>query len=114
MKDDIHQLAVSVLAFLVGLTPAALGAAVTLAYEKGLSWTDRFTQFAVGVCVSYFLGGAIGALWALDPFVLQAVRFTLGMIAFRATPRLTSTLIDRVVDGAGALVDRVLPRKDRP
>jgi hypothetical protein len=114
MKDDFHQLAGAVLAFLIGLTPAALGAAVTLAYEKGLTWSDRFTQFSVGVCVSYFVSGAVAAFWALNPFVLQAVSFTIGMIAFRATPRLTSSLIERLVDGVGGLIDRCLPRKDRP
>lgn len=114
MKDILHDLIAAVCAFLIGLVPAALGAVVSLAYERGLTWSDRFVQFGVGVCVSYFAGGAIGALVSLDPFVLQAVRFTLGMVAFRATPRLTSTLIDRVVDGAGTLLDRVLPRKDRP
>lgn len=114
MDKLLHEWLDAVLTFALGLVPAALGAAVTLAYERGLTWADRFTQFGVGVVVSYFAGGVIAAYLTVDPFVLQAVRFTIGMIAFRATPKLTSTLIDRVVDGAGTLLDRVLPRKDRP
>jgi hypothetical protein len=33
----------------IGLSPAALGALVAVSYERGLTWADRFTQFAVGV-----------------------------------------------------------------
>ena len=35
----------TLLALLAGLVPGAMGAAVSLAYEKGLSWTEKFTQF---------------------------------------------------------------------
>ena len=102
------------LAFLVGLTPGALGAAVSLAYEKGLTWADRFTQFAVGTVVSWFAGRVVGAMLTLDPFVLQGVSFTLGMIAFRATPRFASGMSDLVAEVPVRLRD-LLPffkRKD--
>ena len=34
--------------FVIGLTPGAIGSAVGLAHEKGLSWAERFTQLAAG------------------------------------------------------------------
>ncbi|MES2042601.1 MAG: hypothetical protein V4475_01930 [Pseudomonadota bacterium] len=121
--DDKHlpQLFETALTFLAGLTPAALGAAVSLAYEKGLTWRDRFIQFAVGVCVSYFFGGVIAALWPwkpINPFVLQGITFTLGMIAFKATPQLISSCSD-AIGGLPVLVrDRLISwlpkKKDEP
>lgn len=105
----------TLLTFLGGLVPGALGAAVSLAWEKGLSWTDRFVQFSVGVVVSYFAGGVIGALWPwkpIDPFVLQGVTFTLGMVAFRAAPRMASNLVDVLAELPGALRFFIPKRKD--
>jgi len=115
MDKYLHQLFETFLAFLGGLTPAALGAAVSLAYEKGLTWSDRFVQFAVGVCVSYFAGGVIAAIWPwkpIDPFVLQGITFTLGMIAFKATPRFISSASDVVAGLPGDILRRIFPRKD--
>ncbi len=119
-KHPLPELFAAILTFLAGLTPAALGAAVSLAYEKGLTWRDRFIQFAVGVVVSYFAGGVTAVIWALffkgpiDPFVLQGFQFTFGMIAFKATPQFIASCSD-VLAGLPALVrDRLitwLPRK---
>lgn len=114
MEKPLHQMLEAFVALLVGLTPAALGAAVSLAYEKGLTWSERFVQFAVGVCVSYFAGNLIGALWPwkpIDPFVLQGITFTLGMIAFKATPRFTAAAADAVAEIPVRLRDRFLPPK---
>ncbi len=97
MEKLLHALE-PLLAFLIGLAPGALGAAVSLAYEKGLTWSDRFIQFAVGTTVSWFAGKAVGGIMTLDPFVMQGVTFTLGMIAFRATPRFASGMADLVAD----------------
>lgn len=98
----------TLLALLAGLVPGAMGAAVSLAYEKGLTWTDRFTQFTVGTVVSYFARGAIVVLFDLHTFVVDGIVFTAGMIAFRATPRFASAAIDVVV-GLPALVrDRLI------
>lgn len=112
-----HQLIDGIVSFLAGLTPGALGASVSLAYEKGLTWTDRFIQLGVGIVVSYFAGGVIAACWrwgTIDPFVLQGIKFTIGMIAFKATPRFASNCADAVVDVPGALRDRIpfLKRKE--
>ena len=86
MDKNLHHLLDVVLSFVAGLTPEALGAAVSLAFEKGLTWTERFVQMAVGVIVSFFVGRAVNAIHPLDPFVLQAVSFVTGMIAYKSAP----------------------------
>ncbi len=103
-----------VFAFLVGLAPAALGAAVSLAYETGLTWADRFVRLAVGTVVSFFASRVVGAVLTLDPFVLQGVGFTLGMIAFKATPRFASGMSDLVAEIPARLRDwlPLFKRKD--
>ena len=114
MDKLLHDLLAAIGAFLLALVPAALGAAVSLAYESGLTWSRRFVQMGVGIVVSYFSTNAIGALVALSPFVLQAVGFVVGMIAFKATPRFIAKISDRLPDAADAVLDRILPRKNRP
>lgn len=96
----------TLLALLAGLVPGAMGAAVSLAYEKGLTWSEKFTQFAVGTVVSYFARGAIVGLFDLHAFVLDGVGFTCGMIAFRATPRIASATIDALASVPGLVRDR--------
>lgn len=100
----------------IGLTPAALGAGVSLMYEKGLTWGDRFARLSVGVTVSWFSSRAVGALWPwqpIDPFVLQGITFTLGMIAYKATPPFISgmtAVVERLPD---ALASRWLGKSDK-
>lgn len=110
----LRDAALTATTFAAGLVPSALGAAVSLAYEPGLTWSQRFVQLSVGVCVSYFVGGAVHGLTDWSAFVLQAIQFVTGMIAYRATPRVTQALVERLVALPGALLDRVLPRGDRP
>lgn len=95
----------------IGLSPAALGSLVAVSYEKGLTWADKFTQFAVGVVVSYFATRVVGAFFDLDPFVLQGVSFSLGMIAFKAAPRFISGAADVFGSLPGEIRDRILPAK---
>lgn len=94
MDKHLAQIWEAVTTLAVGLSPAALGALVAVSYEKGLTWADRFTQFAVGVVVSYFTTRVIGAIAHLDPFVLQGVSFSIGMVAFKAAPRFISGAAD--------------------
>jgi hypothetical protein len=108
MDKQLHAIIDPALAFLVGLSPAALGAAVSLAYEKGLTWTERFVQFAVGTCVSFFVSRAIGGMVKLDPFVLQGIGFTVGMIAFKAAPKFISSCSDVVATLPAGLRDAIL------
>ncbi|MFC3581080.1 hypothetical protein [Sphingomonas hylomeconis] len=113
-KHTIPDLIAGLLGLLAGLSPAALGAAVSLAYEKGLTWGERFIQFAVGTCVSFFVSRAIGALVTLDPFVLQGISFTLGMIAFKAAPKFIGSAVDAVGALPREIGDRIiswLPKK---
>lgn len=97
----MHEIGDALLAFLISLCPAALGASVSLAYETGLTWGRRVTQLWVGIVVSYFATNAIAALspWGpLDPFVRQAIGFVIGMIAFKATPRFMTSSVEVVAD----------------
>jgi hypothetical protein len=98
--------------FVIGLTPGAIGSAVGLAHEKGLSWAERFTQLAAGTVVSWFVARALGGTIDLNPFVLQGVNFTAGMIAYKSTPRFITAAADVVGGLPAALRDRFLPRKD--
>lgn len=112
MKQHILDFLWAALAFLSGLTPAALGAAVSLMFEKGLTWSDRFMRLAVGIIVSWFAARVAGALWKLDPFVLQGISFTIGMIAFKATPPFISNASDVIAGLPGIVRDRFLPKKE--
>lgn len=118
MDKNLHHLVDGALTFFAGLTPAALGAAVSLAYEKGLTWTERFIQMAVGVIVSFFVGRAVNAVHPLDPFVLQAVGFVTGMIAYKSAPKLIEGAAAAIAALPGSLKDwlvGLLPhRKDQP
>jgi len=94
-----------------GLSPAALGALVAVSYERGLTWADRFTQFAIGVVVSYFSTRVVGVLLAPDPFVLQGISFSIGMVAFKAAPRFISGAADAVATLPADLISRFLPKR---
>lgn len=92
-KHQLREIGEAFLTFLSGLTPAAIGAAVSMVWDTGLTWTKAAMQLAVGIIVSFFAARALGAVWTLNPFVMQGIQFTLGMIAFKATPQF--------IDGAG-------------
>lgn len=92
------------------LAPAAIGAAVGQAWEKGLSFSQRLLQWAVGICVSYYVGGGLAGWFHLDAFVLDAVKFMLGMIAFKATPRFIAGGILVVGGLPEQLRDRFFPK----
>jgi predicted anti-sigma-YlaC factor YlaD len=94
--------------FAGGLTPAGLGASVAVAYEKGLTWAEKFTQLAVGVIVSYFTTRTLDALWPLDPFVMQGVSFSVGMIAFKSAPRFIAGAAEVIGSLPAFLRDRIL------
>lgn len=115
MDKLFHELTATILTVLAGLVPAALGAAVSLAYESGLTWSRRFAQMSVGIVVSYFATGAIGAVFGFGPFVLQAIGFVVGMIAFKATPKFITACSDALASAPSRFVDRILallPGKD--
>ncbi len=114
MEKFTDHLLDAIMSLLIGLTPAALGAGVSLMYEKGLTWGDRFARLAVGVTVSWFTSRAVGALWPwqpIDPFVLQGITFTLGMIAYKATPPFISSASSVIAGLPAAIAARFMPGK---
>lgn len=113
MHQFLSDLLAGIAAFLQALAPAAIGAAVSQAYKSGLSWTQRLLQWVVGICVSYFVTRAIDALFGLDPFVVQAISFVIGMIAFESAPKFIRASADALGDTPARIRDFFLPaRKD--
>ncbi len=111
MLKILTDISDAVVTFAIGLVPGALGAAVGLAHEKGLTWTERCVQFAAGTTVSWFAQRGVGAMILLDPFVLQGIGFSAGMVAFKSTPRFIAAAAD-VIGGLPALIrDRFLGAK---
>ena len=96
-----------------GVIPAALGACVSMAYERGLTWIDRFSRLLVGTVVSYFTTRVVDAIWLDDAFLLQAVSFTIGMIAYKATPPIAQQLSDMAVALPGLVRTRFFTPHDK-
>jgi len=103
----------ALLSLAAALAPAALGAAVAQAWEKGLSWGQRLLQWAVGICVSYYVTLGVTAWLHLDPFVSQAIGFVVAMVAFRATPRFIESVSAAAGALPGALLERLGLRRDQ-
>lgn len=112
LEKLLHDIADAAQQFLSALMPAAIGAAVGQAWEKGVSWSQRLLQWIVGICVSYYAGLLIVALWDLGPFAADAVSFFLGMVAFKATPRFIQSAVDVVAALPTGIRDWILPKKD--
>ena len=108
MDKLLHELFEAVLAFLASLIPSALGSIVTMIYEPGLAWAQRATQLWVGVVASYFVTRAAGAVYPFHPFVLQALGFIIGMIAFKAAPGFVAGCSAVLAELPSQLRDRVL------
>lgn len=103
MDKHLDQIVAVLGSIIAAITPAALGASVSMAYERGLTWADRFARLLVGIAVSFFTTRVFDALWLDDPLLLQSVSFTTGMIAYRATPQFARSISDIVVTLPGAL-----------
>lgn len=95
MNKLVHEVVEAALAFLVALVPGMAGAAVSLVYEEGLTWSRRVTQMMVGITVSYFARNLAASLTGWDGYVLQAVGFVVGMTAFKATPAMIAGIVER-------------------
>ena len=111
MPKFLHDLLDAVLAFLIALVPGALGAAVSLVYEEGLTWSRRITQMMVGITVSYFARNLAHSLTGWDDYLLPAVGFVVGMTAFKATPALIAGIVERA-PLLLVLIDRLLGKKE--
>ncbi|WP_019833760.1 hypothetical protein [Sphingomonas sp. PR090111-T3T-6A] len=104
--DDIFEV---IGAGLSAIAPAAIGAAVAQAWEKGLSWSQRLVQWGVGICVSYYVTGGVSSWLHLDRFIAQAIGFVLAMVAFRATPAFIAGFVAAASTIPGRFLDRVAP-----
>jgi hypothetical protein len=90
------------------LAPAAIGAAVSQAFKRGLTYGERLAQILVGIVVSYFAAGAIVAIFGAQGFVAQAISFAVGMIAYEATPRFIQNAAETVGSLPAVLRSRYL------
>ena len=92
MKDALIDAANQLLIFAKALVPGALGAAVAVAIQQGLTWFQRFIQLVVGIIVSYYAGEAAASLFEAEDVVKNAIGFVSGLAAFETSKALrTST-----------------------
>lgn len=94
MKEHFHETLAGVLIFAKALVPGALGAAVAVAVQTTLTWTQRFVQIAVGIIVSYYAGEAGSALLGAEGVVKNAIGFTAGVGAFETAKALRVSIAD--------------------
>lgn len=86
MPKILHDCLEAALALLMSLLPAGLGSIVSMLYDMPATWPKRLSQLWIGIVVSYFVQRAAGAIFPLHPFVLQALSFWVGLVAFKAAP----------------------------
>ncbi|GFE76254.1 hypothetical protein [Novosphingobium sp. TCA1] len=98
--------------FLGSLSPSLLGSAVAQAWKPGLSYRQRFVQWAVGSTVSYYATLAIVFSTGWDGLVAQSIGFGIALLAYDATPKVAKAAIDTLASLPARLADRFLPKKD--
>lgn len=81
-KTFINDALVAAKSIAAGLVPGALGAAVSIAMQTGLSWLQRFIQLAVGITVSFYAGEVAAHVFGLPEMVKSGVGFVSGLAAF--------------------------------
>ena len=108
MDKLLHDMVDGAVAFLGSLVPSALGATVSLSYETGLTWGQKALRLWVGVTVSYFVMRAGGAILHLHLYVLQAIAFLLGLIAYRAAPAFIDGTVAAIREAPALIRDRLL------
>lgn len=115
MDKLLHEVADTILAFLLSLLPSALGATVSMMVDDGITWSRMLARLWVGIIVSYFIGRALDATFALHPFVTQAISFLIGMVAYKSAPGFIAACSAVLAELPGQLRDRALalfPKKD--
>lgn len=103
MKEYIAEALPGLKELIAGLVPGALGAAVAVAVQGAMSWTQRFLQLTVGIIVSYYAGEAAAALFDLSDVVKNGVGFTAGIGAFEVVKSLRVSLGDLAKRAPGDL-----------
>lgn len=88
MKEALAEALAQTAVLLKALVPGALGAAVAVAVQNGLTWVQRFIQLAVGIIVSYYAGAAAGVLLGAEEPLQSAIGFVAGLAAFETAKAL--------------------------
>lgn len=109
-KNDIQTLVTAAADFLAGLVPGAIGATLNIAFQTGLTWTQRFIQLATGIIVSYYAGEAAREVFHLTQFATDSVSFTAGLVAYNTAKRLNDAIPEVVARIPGELWDSVKAR----
>jgi hypothetical protein len=97
----------AVLTFAAGLVPGAFGAAIAVAYEKTMTWAERFSAVAIGIIVSYFAGLAFVAVMDPHPFMERGFSFSVGLVAYKATPAFIHAAVEAIKGVPKAILDKV-------
>lgn len=116
MDKHLHEIADAVLSFLISLVPSALGATVSMLVDDGITWGKMFARLWVGIVVSYFVKGALVALLSLHPFVVDAISFLTGMVAYKSAPGFIAGCSAAIGEAPGLIRDRLLaflPSKEK-
>ena len=96
VKQYLLEALEAILAFTSALVPGALGAAVAIAVQTTLTWTQRFLQLVVGIVVSYYAGEAAAHLLGAHGVLKNAIGFTAGVGAFETAKALRVSIGDFV------------------
>lgn len=94
MKESLTELAQTLAVFAKAMLPGAMGAAVAVAVQSGLTWGQRFLQLCVGIVASYYAGEAAFELFGVTGVVKNAVGFTVGVAAFETVKALRVSIAD--------------------
>lgn len=88
MKESLAELAQTLAVFAKAMLPGALGAAVAVSVQQGLTIAQRALQLVVGIIVSYYAGEAASELLGAVGVIKNAVGFTAGVAAFETVKAL--------------------------
>lgn len=116
MDKYLHDLGEALLAILLSFLPSALGATVSMMVDDGITWAKMFARLWVGIVVSYFVKGALVAILSLHPFVVDAVSFLTGMVAYKSAPGFIAGCAAVLGEAPGQLRDKLialLPSKEK-
>jgi hypothetical protein len=111
-EQIFHDASEALKAAAAALAPAAFGSTVAVLVKRGLTWTERFLQIAIGIVVSWHAQLAAIAIFAPDPFLSQAIGFTAGLLAYDALPRFRERAIALVVEIPDLIRERLAARKE--
>lgn len=116
MDKFLHEVVDTILAFLISLLPSALGATVSMMVDDGITWGRMLARLWVGIVMSYFISRALDATLALHPFVIQAISFLIGMVAYKSAPAFIAGCATALGEAPGLIRDKLigfLPSKEK-